>query len=238
VHHIRLWGANAERVHGNARAHHVAFFLSPTAIAAIARAWLSARRATARRHPTRLLGLLSGTAWPVSFRGPCVHPRIESPVGRRTLRDQRCTRAESQARDRHKARHAWAWLEALSGLQGFRILGGQPEITRDVSACAGSKAAVRRSRSSLAAFSRWVSPPLRPAFFVPHYLEQKPNCLRCCTRGFCKDHGYPHELWTTRLLARHARENAPAAPARPAAARRRRSGTSAHASRSNPPAFV
>src|SRR5580692_5872415 len=28
-----------------------------------------------------------------------------------------------------------------------------------------------------------------------------------------KDHGYPHELWTTRLLARHARENAPAAPA-------------------------
>jgi len=25
-----------------------------------------------------------------------------------------------------------------------------------------------------------------------------------------KDHGYPHELWTTRLLARHARENAPA----------------------------
>jgi hypothetical protein len=31
-----------------------------------------------------------------------------------------------------------------------------------------------------------------------------------------KDHGYPHELWTTRLLARHARENAPAAPARPA----------------------
>jgi len=53
-----------------------------------------------------------------------------------------------------------------------------------------------------------------------------------------KDHGYPHELWTTRLLACHARENAPAAPARPAAARRRRSGTSAHASRSNPTAFV
>jgi transposase len=26
-----------------------------------------------------------------------------------------------------------------------------------------------------------------------------------------KDHGYPHELWTTRLLARHAREKAPAA---------------------------
>jgi transposase len=25
-----------------------------------------------------------------------------------------------------------------------------------------------------------------------------------------KDHGYPHELWTTRLLARHAREHAPA----------------------------
>ena len=25
-----------------------------------------------------------------------------------------------------------------------------------------------------------------------------------------KDHGYPHELWTTRLLARHARENASA----------------------------
>jgi hypothetical protein len=26
-----------------------------------------------------------------------------------------------------------------------------------------------------------------------------------------KDHGYPHELWTTRLLARHGRENGPAA---------------------------
>jgi hypothetical protein len=26
-----------------------------------------------------------------------------------------------------------------------------------------------------------------------------------------KDHGHPHELWTTQLLARHARENAPAA---------------------------
>jgi transposase len=26
-----------------------------------------------------------------------------------------------------------------------------------------------------------------------------------------KDHGYPHELWTTRLLARHAREHRPAA---------------------------
>ena len=25
-----------------------------------------------------------------------------------------------------------------------------------------------------------------------------------------KDHGYPHELWTTRLLARHAREHGPA----------------------------
>lgn len=26
-----------------------------------------------------------------------------------------------------------------------------------------------------------------------------------------REHGYPHELWTTRLLARHARENGPAA---------------------------
>src|SRR5215204_6790480 len=26
-----------------------------------------------------------------------------------------------------------------------------------------------------------------------------------------KDHGYPHELWTTRMLARHAREHGPAA---------------------------
>jgi hypothetical protein len=26
-----------------------------------------------------------------------------------------------------------------------------------------------------------------------------------------KEHGYPHELWTTRLLARHAREQGPAA---------------------------
>src|ERR1700739_3960737 len=26
-----------------------------------------------------------------------------------------------------------------------------------------------------------------------------------------KDHGYPHELWTTRLLARHAREHGPSA---------------------------
>src|ERR1700724_1893489 len=33
-------------------------------------------------------------------------------------------------------------------------------------------------------------------------------CLAC---DKAKEHGYPHELWTTRLLARHARENAPAA---------------------------
>jgi hypothetical protein len=30
-----------------------------------------------------------------------------------------------------QARHAWAWLEALSGLQGFRILGGQGLQLRD-----------------------------------------------------------------------------------------------------------
>jgi hypothetical protein len=41
------------------------------------------------------------------------------------------------------------------------------------------------------------------------------GCGLACDKA--KDHGYPHELWTTRLLARHARENAPAAPARPAA---------------------
>ena len=29
--------------------------------------------------------------------------------------------------------------------------------------------------------------------------------------GKAKDHGYPHELWTTRLLARHARKHGPAA---------------------------
>jgi transposase len=29
--------------------------------------------------------------------------------------------------------------------------------------------------------------------------------------GKAKDHGYPHELWTTRLLARHAREHGPTA---------------------------
>ena len=70
-----------------------AFFLSPTAIAAIARAWLLARRATARRHPTRLLGLLSGTAWPVSFLGPCVHPRSRSRcrVAKAWVPSHRCT---------------------------------------------------------------------------------------------------------------------------------------------------
>jgi hypothetical protein len=30
-------------------------------------------------------------------------------------------------------------------------------------------------------------------------------------REKAKEHGYPHELWTTRLLARHVREIAPAA---------------------------
>ncbi len=34
-------------------------------------------------------------------------------------------------------------------------------------------------------------------------------CLWRATRT--KEHGYPHELWTTRLLARHARERGPAA---------------------------
>jgi hypothetical protein len=27
-----------------------------------------------------------------------------------------------------------------------------------------------------------------------------------------KEHGYPHEVWTTRLLARHAREHGPTPP--------------------------
>src|ERR1700738_3330603 len=45
-----------------------------------------------------------------------------------------------------------------------------------------------------------------------------------------KEHGYPHELWTTRLLARHARERGPARPRGrhtelpPSWARTRRSG--------------
>jgi hypothetical protein len=30
-------------------------------------------------------------------------------------------------------------------------------------------------------------------------------------RDKAKEHGYPHELWTTRLLARHAREHGPSA---------------------------
>lgn len=33
-------------------------------------------------------------------------------------------------------------------------------------------------------------------------------CLAC---DKAKEHGYPHELWTTRLLARHAREHGPSA---------------------------
>jgi hypothetical protein len=32
---------------------------------------------------------------------------------------------------------------------------------------------------------------------------------RACDKA--REHGYPHELWTTRLLARHAREHGPAA---------------------------
>jgi hypothetical protein len=36
-------------------------------------------------------------------------------------------------------------------------------------------------------------------------LMWRPPCQKA------KDVGYPHELWTTRLLARHAREHAPSA---------------------------
>src|SRR5881397_4329162 len=36
----------------------------------------------------------------------------------------------------------------------------------------------------------------------------KPGWLAC---DKAKEHGYPHELWTTRLLARHAREHGPTA---------------------------
>src|SRR6185436_3110112 len=35
------------------------------------------------------------------------------------------------------------------------------------------------------------------------------RALNPCDKA--KEHGYPHELWTTRLLARHAREHGPAA---------------------------
>jgi Homeodomain-like domain len=38
--------------------------------------------------------------------------------------------------------------------------------------------------------------------------EAKAVSLAC---DKAKDHGYPHELWTTRLLARRAREHGPAA---------------------------
>jgi hypothetical protein len=49
-----------------------------------------------------------------------------------------------------------------------------------------------------------------------------------------KEHGYPHELWTTRLLARHARQRGPAGrwPRSPRHTPTRTSGTSR---RSRPP---
>ena len=39
--------------------------------------------------------------------------------------------------------------------------------------------------------------------------EAKAWLVLACDKA--KEHGYPHELWTTRLLARHARERGPAA---------------------------
>ncbi len=45
-----------------------------------------------------------------------------------------------------------------------------------------------------------------------HRLRPRPRLGWCRWHATkAKEHGYPHELWTTRLLARHAREHAPAA---------------------------
>ena len=55
-----------------------------------------------------------------------------------------------------------------------------------------------------------MTAPARPGKGPAITPEAKawPASLAC---DKAKDHGYPHELWTTRLLARHARENARAA---------------------------
>jgi transposase len=42
----------------------------------------------------------------------------------------------------------------------------------------------------------------------PRITPQAKAWLASLACDKAKDHGYPHELWTTRLLARHARENA------------------------------
>src|ERR1700730_14229126 len=45
----------------------------------------------------------------------------------------------------------------------------------------------------------------------PTITPQAKACLVSVASDKAKDHGYPHELWTTRLLARHARDHGPAA---------------------------
>jgi hypothetical protein len=52
----------------------------------------------------------------------------------------------------------------------------------------------------------------RPRRAMSRRLHRKPRLGWCLWRRAIrpKEHGYPNELWTTRLLARHAREKAPA----------------------------
>ena len=72
-----------------------------------------------------------------------------------------------------------------------------------------SGAALRRASDGLCALAALDDRP-RPGK-EPTITPEAKAWLVSLACDKAKEHGYPHELWTTRLLARHARERGPAA---------------------------
>ena len=81
----------------------------------------------------------------------------------------------------------------------------------------GSKILRIIRRSSAASSERWPMARLRHLMTDRDRAKSRlitPEAKAWLGSSACdkaKEHGYPHELWTTRLLARHARERGPAA---------------------------
>ena len=90
-------------------------------------------------------------------------------------------------------------------------------IVKSVVLCGGQVSAFIIRPCNAARSGRWPMARWRPST-----IDRAPARSRQSRRkprlGWClwpakrpREHGYPHELWTTRLLARHAREHGPAA---------------------------
>lgn len=81
----------------------------------------------------------------------------------------------------------------------------------------GRRLGVHTRLSNAASSGRWPTGRWQPSMIGrgrarnPRSRRRPRPWLASLACDKAKDHGYPHELWTTRLLARHAREHGPAA---------------------------